>query len=69
MNKKNNGMSAGRRLWNRLIPALVWIAAIFAVALTTGIILVVLCKGLPNLSWSLLTSVPSVIRGIGGILP
>ena len=69
MNKKNNGMSAGRRFWNALIPALVWIAAIFALVLTLGIILLVLSKGLPNLSWSLLTSVPSVIRGIDGILP
>ena len=37
--------------------------------LTLGIILLVLSKGLTNLSWSLLTSVPSVIRGIDGILP
>lgn len=66
---KHNGMSASRRIWNLVIPALIWIAAAFAVALTLGIIIMVLVRGLPNLSWSLLTSTPSVIRGIDGILP
>jgi phosphate transport system permease protein len=67
MNKQT--MSFRRRLWNRAIPALVWGAGLLAGALALGVLGIVLVRGLPQLSWSLLSSVPSVARGIDGILP
>ena len=65
----NQTMSFRRRLWNRAIPALVWGAGLLAGALALGVLGLVLVRGLPQLSWSLLSSVPSVTRGIDGILP
>ncbi len=62
-------MSLRRRIWNRAIPALVWLAALISAAIAAGILLLVLVRGLPQISWSLLTSVPSVIKKIDGILP
>ena len=48
---------------------MVYAAAGLTVLLLAGIIGYVLVKGLPNVSISLLTSVPSVIRNVKGILP
>ena len=62
-------MNSKRKIYNSLLPALVFIAAAFTVLLLVIIIGFVLFKGLPELSWSLLTSVPSVIRKMEGILP
>ncbi len=62
-------MNSKRKVYNSLLPALVFIAAAFTVLLLVTIIGFVLFKGLPELSWSLLTSVPSVIRKVEGILP
>lgn len=62
-------MNSKRKVYNSLLPALVFIAAAFTVLLLVIIIGFVLFKGLPELSWSLLTSVPSVIRKVEGILP
>ena len=62
-------MNSKRKIYNSLLPALVFIAAAFTVLLLVIIIGFVLFKGLPKLSWSLLTSVPSVIRKVEGILP
>ena len=62
-------MNSKRKIYNSLLPALVFIAAAFTVLLLVIIIGFVLFKGLPELSWSLLTSVPSVIRKVEGILP
>lgn len=62
-------MNSKRKVYNSLLPALVFIAAAFTVLLLVTIIGFVLFKGLPELSWSLLTGVPSVIRKVEGILP
>jgi phosphate transport system permease protein len=66
---KNRHMPMRRRVWNAVIPALVWMAAFAAAALAVGILGIVLVRGLPRVSWSLLTSVPSMIKKIDGILP
>lgn len=47
----------------------VYLAAGLCLLLLNAILGYVLGKGLPRLSWSLLTSVPSVTKGIEGILP
>ena len=66
---KHNTMSLQRRIWNGVIPALIWAAAGLAAMLAIGILAIILFRGLPRISWSLLTGVPSVIRKIDGILP
>ena len=62
-------MSTKRKAYNLLLPIVVYAAADLTVLLLVGIIGYVLVKGLPNVSISLLTSVPSVIRNVKGILP
>ena len=62
-------MSTKRKAYNLLLPIVVYAAAGLTVLLLVGIIGYVLVKGLPNVSISLLTSVPSVIRNVKGILP
>ena len=62
-------MSTKRKAYNLLLPIVVYAAAGLTVLLLAGIIGYVLVKGLPNVSISLLTSVPSVIRNAKGILP
>lgn len=62
-------MSIKRKAYNLLLPIVVYAAAGLTVLLLAGIIGYVLVKGLPNVSISLLTRVPSVIRNVKGILP
>ena len=62
-------MSTKRKAYNLLLPIVVYAATGLTVLLLAGIIGYVLVKGLPNVSISLLTSVPSVIRSVKGILP
>ena len=62
-------MSTKRKAYNLLLPIVVYAAAGLTVLLLVGVIGYVLVKGLPNVSISLLTSVPSVIRNVKGILP
>jgi len=48
---------------------LMWMAAGITAALTLFLLGYVLIKGLPNISWELLSSKPSYLRGTVGILP
>ena len=48
---------------------LMWLAAGITAALTLFLLGYVLIKGLPNLSWELLSTKPSYLRGTVGILP
>ncbi len=50
-----------------LMLSVIYICAALAVALLLGIILFVTIKGLPNVNWSFLTSVTSVLKGTTGI--
>lgn len=65
----NEKLPLKRRLFNGLLMGCVWVAALAAVALVAAILGAVLVQGLPELSWSLITSVPSTIRKVNGILP
>ena len=49
--------------------ALMWLAAGITAALTLFLLGYVLIKGLPNVSWELLSTKPSYLRGTVGILP
>ena len=48
---------------------LMWLAASITAALTLFLLGYVLVKGLPNITWELLSTIPSYLRGTVGILP
>ena len=54
-------------IWTMRI--LMWLAAGITAALTLFLLGYVLVKGLPNISWELLSTKPSHLRGTVGILP
>ena len=60
---------SSRRLWNGLARLLTWLSAAVTGALLAAIAGYVCYRGLPGLSWALLTSAESVLRGTAGILP
>ena len=51
------------------VRILMWLAAGITAALTLFLLGYVLTKGLPNISWELLSTKPSYLRGTVGILP
>ena len=61
--------SPSRRTWNVIMTALVWAAAVLVIALTVGVIGLVLVRGIPNISWEFLSTTASVLKGTDGILP
>ena len=54
---------------DNLIRGLIWLCAIITIAITAGIIVYILIRGLPSISWSFLTTQPSELHGTIGILP
>ena len=54
-------------IWTMRI--LMWLAASITAALTLFLLSYVLVKGLPNITWELLSTKPSYLRGTVGILP
>lgn len=58
-----------RKLWNRSVKAAVYAASILTAALLVGLIGYILYRGVPNLSWELVSTQASYIRGTIGILP
>ena len=61
--------SKSRVFWDGLRNVLVYAAAALTMLLLVGIIGYVLIKGLPQLSWSFLTTATSYLAGTTGILP
>ena len=51
------------------VRILMWLAASITAALTLFLLGYVLIKGLPNITWELLSTKPSYLRGTVGILP
>ena len=62
-------MTEKRRITGILLTGAVYLAAALCLAVLVGIIGYVVIKGLPAISWKLITSVPSVTKGTLGILP
>ena len=58
-----------RNLYIWVMRMLMWLAAGITAALTIFLLGYVLIKGLPNISWELLSTKPSYLRGTVGILP
>ena len=61
--------SARRRIWGRTMRGLMVLCAAVICALAVFLIVYVLVKGVPNLSWQLLSTKPSYLDGSIGILP
>ena len=61
--------SPSRRAWNIALTAAVWAAAVLVIALTAGVIGLVLIRGIPHISWNFLSTTASVLKGTDGILP
>ena len=62
-------MTEKRRITGMLLTGAVYLAAVLCLAVLVGIIGYVVIKGLPAISWKLITGVPSVTKGTQGILP
>lgn len=58
-----------RRLKSGLLKGAVYLAAGLTCALLAGLIGYILAKGLPGITWELLSTAPSVLKGTIGILP
>ena len=67
MNKTN--FSARRRAWGVMMRGLMVLCAVLTCALAVFLIIYVLAKGVPHLSWELLSTKPSYLEGTIGILP
>lgn len=61
--------SARRRIWGGTMRGLMALCAAVTCALAVFLIVYVLVKGVPNLSWQLLSTKPSYLDGSIGILP
>ena len=61
--------SARRRIWGGTMRGLMLLCAAVTCALAVFLIVYVLAKGVPNLSWQLLSTKPSYLDGSIGILP
>ena len=66
---KGKKLSAVRRAYIGLMKGLMWLSAGLTAALTTFLIVYVLAKGVPNITWKLLSTAPSYLTGDIGILP
>ncbi|MFQ8599679.1 MAG: PstA family ABC transporter permease [Oscillospiraceae bacterium] len=62
-------MNKKLRVGDLVIRALIWLSAGITVFILLGIILYVFIRGLPHVSWELLTTAPSELKGTVGILP
>ena len=67
MDKTN--FSARRRVWSTVMRCLMVLCAALTCALAAFLVIYVLVKGVPNLSWALLRTKPSYLEGTIGILP
>ena len=66
---KGKKLSAARRAYIGLMKGLMWLSAGLTAALTAFLIVYVLVKGVPNITWKLLSTAPSYLTGNIGILP
>ena len=58
-----------RRLKGALLKGVVYLAAALTCALLVGLIGYIFLKGLPGITWELLSTAPSALKGTIGILP
>lgn len=65
----NSNISMKRRVKEKLLKALVFLAAGITGLISVGMVVYILCRGLPNITLGMLTSKPSLLNGTVGILP
>ena len=65
----HQGISASRRAYNIILRVMTYLAAGLTCLLVLFLIGYVLYKGVPNLSWELVSTSPSYLSGTIGILP
>ena len=66
---ENKSLSASRRFYDRTLRALLYLSGFITCALLVLIIGYIFYRGVPNISWELLTSQSSYIKDTIGILP
>ncbi len=62
-------LSAKRAAYDRVLRLLLWTCAVLTCALLAGLIGVIFFRGLPHVTWGMLTSEESILKGVTGILP
>lgn len=62
-------MRGKRKVYSRVLSTLIWLAAAFTVGLLVIMIGYILIKGIPNITWQLLSTAPSALNDTIGILP
>jgi len=62
-------ISLSRRVKIKVLNILMYISFILILALVAGLIGYILFRGIPNISWKFLSSKPSLLNGVIGILP
>ncbi len=62
-------LSAKRAAYDRVLRFLLWASAALTCALLAGLIGVIFVRGLPHVTWEMLTNEESVLKGVIGILP
>lgn len=62
-------ISLSRRVKIKVINILMYISFVLILALVAGLIGYILYRGLPNISWEFLSSKPSLLKDVIGILP
>lgn len=62
-------MSTRRKVWNTVVRSLIWICVIATVALLVGLIGYIMVRGLPYVTWELLSTQRSALKDTIGILP
>lgn len=65
----NNKMSKNRRAYIIALKILMVLATVFTCAIVIFLIVYVMVKGIPNISWEMLTTKPSYLSDRIGILP
>ena len=65
----NNKMSKSRRTYIITLKILMALATVFTCAIVIFLIVYVMVKGIPNISWEMLTTKPSYLSDRIGILP
>lgn len=66
---KKEGLSAKRRFYDLTMRSIMILAVTVISTLVLFLIVYVMAKGLPNISWELLSTKPSRLKGTIGILP
>ena len=66
---QHNSLPARRKLYIGMMRVLMWLAVSIAGALVLFLVSYVLIKGIPSITWELLSTKPSYLDGTIGILP